>query len=166
MFGPIEQVKTWAIIGLAIALGVAMLTATIGIHYYRSEYIVAKAEFDAFKSKVSELGEAAKSRNLLQEKYDADRLGRANTERDDALNKLRIAEASARSRAATNNPRAPAGSSQVCFTASGYDAAFKRFGADLDKFIQDARGIAGEGDRAAIDVTTLIKSWPTAQPAK
>lgn len=168
MFGPIEQLKTYAIIGLGIALGLAILTATVGIHYYRAEYLVVKAECEAFKSKTAALGEAAKTNNLLQEKYDAEKMARVGNERDAAIAKLRVAEAaaSARSRASPGNPRAPTGSSQVCFTASSYDAAFKRFGTDLDKFIQDARGIAGEGDRAAIDATTLIKAWPTTQPVK
>lgn len=157
MFGPTEQLKTWAIIGLAIALVLAIGTATIGIHYYRSEYLVEKANYAAFVEKTNALGEAAKLAKKTKEDEDAKRIVGAESERDTAR-RLLNAERTSRSRMRLT-PQAANGSNEISFDSKALDAAVERYRGRV-------RELVIQGDEAQIDAATLLKSWPTAQPAK
>lgn len=154
---------------IAVVLGLAIAGAYFKGHHagYVEGAHEVQVKFDQFVNDTKEAGLKAQQDNLDKEKLYATNIATANAGRTDALQRLQLAQAAANSsrRASANNPTASSASGNVCFSAAAYNAAFKQFGADLDRFIQDARGFAAEGDRAAIDASALIKAWPQS-PAK
>lgn len=156
--------------GIGLLL-IVLAAGAFGFYEHHQGYLTGKLEvqtkFDAFVNETKAAGLKQQQDNLDKEKTYAAQIATANTGRADALQRLQLAQQAAERagrRAASNNPAAAAGRSKVCFTAAGYNAAFKQFGADLDRFIQNARGFAVEGDAAQIDATTLIRAWPIDQP--
>jgi hypothetical protein len=142
-------------------VGLAFLALLALVHHYRSEYQVEHAQFESYKQLIEARGKQAEAEKLLQEQKDAQRIASAVSSRDDALGRLRIAQANARSRTVSSNPTAPTGSSQVCFRSDAYNAAFSNFGAGLNQFLQAASGFAFEGDSANLDAKALIQAWPS-----
>lgn len=148
MFGPIEQVKTWAIIGLAVALLIAMGTA----HYYRSEYKVAEAQYEGFVDKTDALGEAAKLAKKTKEDDDAKKIATAVGERDAALIKLRDAQRPRGGFVPGATGAAP-DSRKICYDRAALDAALRTLDTGVSQLV-------GQGDLAVIDALTLLKAWP------
>ena len=148
-----------------ILLVVALSAGAFGLYERHEGRVEGRAEvqikFDAFVNEVKAAGLKAETDKLAKEKADAKRIDDAVATRNDALNRLRVAQASARTRIVSGGPTAPAGSSQVCFNSAGYNAAFQQFGAGLNRFLQATAGYAYEGDSAGLDTKALIQAWPS-----
>lgn len=155
---PINKLEFEGIALLALLLAFAVMAGAI--HHYRSELLVVQAQFDAFKQTVEAQGKQAQAEAKLKETINAQAITNATTARDAALDKLRIAQASAGRRSLPGAIAAPAGSRSVCFDATAYNAAhaefLKRFAAGISATI----GLAVEGDAANIDAQALIQGWP------
>jgi hypothetical protein len=148
--------------------GVAFLGLIGSTTYYKNDRDTIQAEFTGYKATVKAQGEKAEAEKQLQELKNANKIAAAVVDRDAAIKQLRVDVAQARSRIRTlpSNPTAPSGSRQVCFGSEAYNAAFQQFGTSLSGFLQDATGLAYEGDSAILDAKTLIQSWPAGQVAK
>lgn len=159
---PISRIEIYAII--AAVLGLAIFGAYFTGHhrgYVEGEQVV-QVKFDKFVNDTTAAGLKAQQDNLDKEKLYATNIANATAGRAYALGELQRlqAAASAGRRASTSNPRAAAGSKQVCIDSAAYNAAFQQFGSKLDGFIQAARGFAIEGDSAQIDAKSVIDAWP------
>ena len=163
---PINKLEIYAI--LVVVIGLAAVGA--GLYERHEGRVEGRAEvqvlFDAFKNDVKAAGLKAEADKLARETQDAKRIDDAVATRNDALNRMRVAEAAARTRFSTvrSNPSAPSGSNQVCFTSTAYNAAFQQFSAGLNRFLQATSGYAFEGDSAALSAKTLIQAWPKPSP--
>jgi hypothetical protein len=152
-------VREYIIIGLAVALLLAIGTATVGIHYYRSKYLVVKAEGEAFKAQTAALGEKAKADKIEKETKDAKRIADAESARDAALAKLRVEQARPRGGFVPSAAPGSKDPSRVCYERSPLDAALRKLDSGVSRLI-------GEGDAAIINGRAILNSWPTAQPIK
>lgn len=151
-------------IQIAAALGivVVILSLTVGVHHYRSEYVRVSSEYDGYKKVVEAQGKQAIAESKLQETKNETKIELATRSRDDALKQLRIAQAAANAagRRMPEAPRAPAGSKTVCFDADKYNTAFSKYRERLTGSMEGLRGLAIEGDRAQIDAKSLLEAWP------
>lgn len=127
----------------------------VAVHHYRTELRVTTAEYAAFQSKVEALGEQARLHKVEKEGQDAKQIADAVTGRNDALARLRVAEANSRSSRVSLTPAAAAGSDYLCFTE-------KTFAAAVERYRGGVRSIVTQGAEASIDATALIKAWPKA----
>lgn len=162
------RLEIYGIIALVLALAIGGAYA-YGHHggYVEGSHDV-QVKFDAFVNDTKAAGLKAQQDNLDKEKLYATNIANANAGRATALSELQRvqAAASAGRRASSSNPAAPAGSSYVCIESKSYNAAFQQFGKRLDEFLPAVRGLAVEGDKAQIDAQSMIRAWPTPQPAK
>ena len=145
------MLREYAIIGLGIALLV-----TLGLlHIARADLGVVQAQHDGFKQTVEAQGKQAQAEAKLKESNNAIQISTAVANRNDALARLRVAQAAA-SAAASRVPITPAaakGSDRQCFEPKALSAAVERYRGRV-------LGLVAEGDRAAIDAKTLMDSWP------
>ena len=143
-----------------VALGAAavIILLSIALKVQGARLDAVKAEYATFKAQVEVLGKQAAIKAKEKETTDAKAIQTALGERDAALNKLRD---NARSRDLSASAAAPAGSSQVSFSAPAYDAAVERYRGRLAASVGRIAGLATEGDAVAIDAEALIKAWPS-----
>ena len=145
----------WFVLAAALYMGYLY----VQVEHYKHEYEAEEAVYAKFVAETKAVGLQAIADNKAKELQYAQNINAAITDRDAALSKLRQSTYSGR-RASSENPASPAGSSQVCYDAPAFDAAFRQFGSDLDRFIQDARGYVVEGDSSEIDSRALLEAWP------
>ena len=149
-----------------VALIVCAVAWGWGEYRGHERYLEGKKEVQTVLDKfvADTKAEGLKSQNdaLLKEKLYATQIATATVTRDDALNRLRIAQAAANSgrRASSSNPTASTSLAAVCIPTPTFNAAFQRFGERLDGFIQGTRQLITEGDAASIDAKAVIQAYP------
>jgi len=139
--------RFWYLIVIAALLGYS--------DWLRHEVKDAKNELVVFRAQVESSADKGKALELEKEKAREHAISDALSERDDALKRMRLAQAETRSRG-NFLPAAPAAakdSSQICFDRAALESAIRK----LD---QDVQGIVGQGDTSRIDAQTLLKAWP------
>ena len=132
-----------------------ILIMGLAVHHYRTELRVTTAEFEAYKSKVAELGAQAEKRKIEVESANANQIRDAVSSRNAALASLRAAQAQAaagRSRVPLT-PAAAAGSGALCFDQKALSAA-------VERYRERVRGLVEIGDEAQIDAQALVRAWP------
>lgn len=153
------RIEIYGIIALVLALA-------IGAAYFRghhSGYVEGKQEiqtlFDAFKNEVTQAGLKAKQDALDKEKKDAAQIADAVSVRDAALARLRTEQARPRGGFVPGATGTTADSRKVCYDRAALDAALRNLDTGVSQLVN-------QGDLAVIDAITLLKAWPTPQPAK
>lgn len=103
-------------------------------------------------------GLKAQQDKLDKEKKDAAQIADAVSVRDSALARLRTEQARPRSGFVSGNSTGTAAGDRICYSAKALDAALR----SLDTGVS---GLLVEGDTQVINALTLLKAWPSAQPA-
>lgn len=144
-------IREYAIIGLAIALMLALGTA----HYYHSEYKVVEAQYEGFVDKTESLGKVAEANKKLTETLHDTQIATARSERDAAVRLLDVWKKSRPSGSILSGiPASPQGIDRICFTRTGLDAALQRYTGGVEDLI-------GAGQAAVIDSRAWAKAWPS-----
>lgn len=151
-FLPPLGIQSYAIIGLALALGLMGIALKLQI----SRLNACKAEFKAFQAQVEVLGkqaeENARKRDLetKQAKEKADHENTVlRTKLADTAKRLR--DTSTRSSYLSQVPPSAGNPETTCFDRAKLDAAFRDFRAGISE-------LAIEGEQATIDLDTA-KKW-------
>ena len=135
-------------------IAIAGLALVVGGYYLHCEHV--KKEHATFVAKLEAQAEEQLRQNKLKEAANAKQIKDALSERDAALKRLRNNKPVSLSA----SPAAPAGSSQVCFGAAGYNAAFSEYRESLGRSLEEIRGIAVECATAQIDNKAWGAAWP------
>ena len=146
---PISRLEIYAVIALILALA-------IGAAYFKGHsagMAEVQQKFDLFTAQVNAAGEKARADALTKERDYAAQITTANAGRNDALNSLRQATARLAASRVSVVPAAAKGSSSECFDAKALTAA-------VERYRQRIADLVTEGDRAQIDATSILKSWP------
>ena len=135
-------------------LAIAGLALIVMGYIGRCEYIHRDRDqmIATLKAQAEEQTKQAK----LKEAADAKRIKDAMAERDLARKRLR----DVRPLDLSSSPAAPTGSSEVCFGATGYNAAFSEYRESLGRSLEELRGIAIQCAEAQIDNKAWRDSWP------
>lgn len=154
------RIEIYGIIALVLALALAIGGAYAYGHH--SGYVDGKQEvqvkFDAFVNETKAAGLKAEQDKIAKEKIDNEKIAAAVTSRDSAITSLRIAQARPRGGFVPNGSGSTADSRKVCYDRAALDAALR----SLDTGVS---GLLVEGDTQVINALTLLKAWPSAQPA-
>ena len=151
----------WRLIAEAAILGVLLIALgvqTTEKRHYKAKAESVKAEFDGFKLKVAQLGEAAQADAKRKETENAERIRKAEADAASARSTLArwVSESRARGGFVPGNPGAPAGTSragQVCYDAAELDAAIRGFR-------DEVAGLVAEGESAVIATQQCVRAWP------
>ena len=136
-------------------IAIGLLAAGVIGYYLHCEHV--KKDHATFVAKLEAQAEEQLRQNKLKEAADAKRIQDALSDRDAALKRLR---SQSRPVSLSGSPTAPTGSSQVCIRSDAYNAAFAEFRKSLERSLEEARGLAIEGDSAAIDAKACVEAWP------
>lgn len=169
MFGLDLKVAEWWAIGIAALLLIATFCGLVGaVHYYRSELLVVRAQYDGFKQTVKAQGEAADAKAKLQETQYASQITVANAGRDDAYKRVQLAETAIRTASSRLPYRAISTSANgsSCIDPSTIAPAIEKFRRDVAEVRQQLVGIVANGDEAQADAKALIDAWPKSAQGK
>lgn len=154
-------IANWRLILEAVIVGVLVLALgfqTTAKRHYKAKAEAVQAEFDGFKLKVAQLGEAAKADAKRKETENADRLKKADAAAADARATLArwVSRYGAGGRGVPESSAPATGACPaglVCFDGPQLDAA-------LRGYRQRVSGLVGEGEEAVIDRGELAAGWP------
>ena len=123
--------------------------------------VEVQEKFDLFTAQVKAEGEKAKADAMIKEKEDEKRVATAESDRNAALSRMRVAQAAA-DRARRSMPLTPAasgGSGQICFDQKALSAAVEQYRGSVRRLVET-------GDEITLDAAALISAWPKQQPAQ
>lgn len=156
IFHTVSKLEVYAIAGLIFILAVA--GAYFRGHHsgYEEGFEKEKVEFDKFVNETKAAGLKAEQDRIDKEKSYATQIATATSDRDAALQRMRVAEAaaSAARRAMPLTPAAANGSNLICFEQKALSAA-------VEQYRGRVRGLAQSGDETAVDARALIQAWPS-----
>jgi hypothetical protein len=140
------------------ALAIVLTFQTTAKRHYKAKAEAVQAEFDGFKLKVAQLGEAAKADAKRQETENADRLRKADAAAADARATLArwVSRYGAGGRGVPESSAPATGACPaglVCFDGPQLDAALRGYRSAV-------AGLVGEGEEAVIDRGELAAGWP------
>jgi len=138
-------------------VAIGLLVAAAGAYALHCEHV--KKDHATFIAKLEAQAEEQVRQNKIKELANEKRIQGALSERDLARKRLR---SQPRPLDLSSSPTAPTGSSEVCFGAAGYNAAFSEYRESLGRSLEEIRGIAIQCAEAQIDVRAWRDSWHTA----
>lgn len=139
----------WVVLGLIVAASLLFVRS----HFINEGRQQVQVEFDKFKNEVTATGLKAKQDAITKETNDAKRVAVAQSERDIAIERLRVASARPRGGFVSAPAAGSPDSGKVCYDRLALDAALRR----LDTGVS---AIVTEGDGQIINALSLLKAWP------